>query len=62
MHFLACDFYYFCHLLLLREFYTGWLTHWGENIATTDAASTAEALKAILCHNGSAVLYVRSWN
>ena len=44
--------------LLFREFYTGWLTHWGESIATTDASSTAKALKSILCRNGSAVLYV----
>ncbi|KAK3138147.1 hypothetical protein QOZ80_5AG0365160 [Eleusine coracana subsp. coracana] len=43
---------------LSSEFYTGWLTHWGESIATTDATSTAKALKAILCHNGSAVLYM----
>ncbi|EMS49254.1 Beta-galactosidase 8 [Triticum urartu] len=43
---------------LSAEFYTGWLTHWGESIATTDASSTAKALKSILCRNGSAVLYV----
>ncbi|PVH62072.1 hypothetical protein PAHAL_3G198700 [Panicum hallii] len=43
---------------LSSEFYTGWLTHWGESMATTDATSTAKALKTILCHNGSAVLYM----
>ncbi|OEL35585.1 Beta-galactosidase 8 [Dichanthelium oligosanthes] len=43
---------------LSSEFYTGWLTHWGESIATTDATTTAKALKAILCRNGSAVLYM----
>lgn len=43
---------------LSTEFYTGWLTHWGESTATTDASSTAEALKRILCCNGSAVLYM----
>ncbi|XP_015639208.1 beta-galactosidase 8 isoform X2 [Oryza sativa Japonica Group] len=43
---------------LSSEFYTGWLTHWGERIATTDASSTAKALKRILCRNGSAVLYM----
>uniref|UniRef100_A0A0E0L536 beta-galactosidase n=1 Tax=Oryza punctata TaxID=4537 RepID=A0A0E0L536_ORYPU len=43
---------------LSSEFYTGWLTHWGEKIATTDASSTAKALKRILCRNGSAVLYM----
>ncbi|CAN6327462.1 unnamed protein product [Urochloa humidicola] len=43
---------------LSSEFYTGWLTHWGESIATTDATSTAKALKRILCHNASAVLYM----
>ncbi|KAG8086220.1 hypothetical protein GUJ93_ZPchr0010g8466 [Zizania palustris] len=43
---------------LSSEFYTGWLTHWGESISTTDASNTAKALKRILCHNGSAVLYM----
>uniref|UniRef100_A0A6V7QTJ0 beta-galactosidase n=1 Tax=Ananas comosus var. bracteatus TaxID=296719 RepID=A0A6V7QTJ0_ANACO len=43
---------------LSAEFYTGWLTHWGENIATTDANFTAKALQRILSLNGSAVLYV----
>jgi len=42
----------------IREFYTGWLTHWGEKIATTDADFTAAALEKILQKNGSAVLYV----
>ncbi|KAL3632007.1 hypothetical protein CASFOL_024991 [Castilleja foliolosa] len=40
------------------EFYTGWLTHWGENIASTDATSTATNLETILSNNGSAVLYM----
>jgi len=44
-----------CHI---SEFYTGWLTHWGEKIATTDANLTAAALENILQKNGSAVLYV----
>ncbi|CAI9265529.1 unnamed protein product [Lactuca saligna] len=43
---------------LSAEFYTGWLTHWGENIAKTDATSTASALEKILSRNGSAVLYM----
>ncbi|KAI3759760.1 hypothetical protein L6452_07801 [Arctium lappa] len=43
---------------LSAEFYTGWLTHWGENIAKTDATSTASALEDILSRNGSAVLYM----
>ncbi|XP_057978468.1 beta-galactosidase 17 isoform X2 [Malania oleifera] len=43
---------------LSAEFYTGWLTHWGEEIAKTDANSTAAALKKILSRNGSAVLYM----
>lgn len=41
-----------------REFYTGWLTHWGEKIAKTDADFTASYLEKILSQNGSAVLYV----
>ncbi|XP_050232646.1 beta-galactosidase 17 isoform X2 [Mercurialis annua] len=43
---------------LSAEFYTGWLTHWGEKIAQTDAEYTASALENILARNGSAVLYM----
>ncbi|CAJ1955431.1 unnamed protein product [Sphenostylis stenocarpa] len=43
---------------LSAEFYTGWLTHWGEKIAMTDADFTAAALEKILQKNGSAVLYM----
>jgi len=43
---------------LISEFYTGWLTHWGEKNAKTGADFTAAALEAILRKNGSAVLYV----
>ncbi|XP_062156120.1 beta-galactosidase 17 [Alnus glutinosa] len=43
---------------LSAEFYTGWLTHWGEKIAETNADSTATALEKILERNGSAVLYM----
>lgn len=43
---------------LSTEFYTGWLTHWGENIASTDATRTATFLEKILSKNGSAVLYM----
>ncbi|KAJ8637854.1 hypothetical protein MRB53_012121 [Persea americana] len=43
---------------LSAEFYTGWLTHWGERIATTGAGFTAKYLDAILSRNGSAVLYM----
>ncbi|CAN6441788.1 unnamed protein product [Victoria cruziana] len=43
---------------LSSEFYTGWLTHWGERIAKTDAHWTAAALDNILSKNASAVLYM----
>ncbi|PIN09321.1 Beta-galactosidase [Handroanthus impetiginosus] len=43
---------------LSAEFYTGWLTHWGENVASTDATHTATYLEKILSKNGSAVLYM----
>eukprot|EP00257_Ricinus_communis_P027182 XP_025014596.1 beta-galactosidase 17 [Ricinus communis] len=43
---------------LSAEFYTGWLTHWGEKIAQTDAEFTASSLEKILSRNGSAVLYM----
>lgn len=42
----------------ISEFYTGWLTHWGEEIAKTGADFTAAALEKILQKNGSVVLYV----
>ncbi|KAG8362986.1 hypothetical protein BUALT_BualtUnG0016800 [Buddleja alternifolia] len=43
---------------ICTEFYTGWLTHWGEKIASTGAAFTAAYLEKILSKNGSAVLYM----
>ncbi|KNA18029.1 hypothetical protein SOVF_074550 [Spinacia oleracea] len=43
---------------LSSEFYTGWLTHWGEKIAKTDADFTAAELEKILSRNGSVVLYM----
>ncbi|KAG9143276.1 hypothetical protein Leryth_010213 [Lithospermum erythrorhizon] len=43
---------------LSAEFYTGWLTHWGERNANTDANFTAASLEKILSRNGSAVLYM----
>nr|GMC74808.1 beta-galactosidase 17 [Ipomoea batatas] len=43
---------------LSSEFYTGWLTHWGETAAKTDAAFTAAYLEKILAGNGSVVLYM----
>ncbi|PIA42967.1 hypothetical protein AQUCO_02000429v1 [Aquilegia coerulea] len=43
---------------LSAEFYTGWLTHWGEKIAETNAAVAANFLESILSRNGSAVLYM----
>ncbi|AEE35401.1 beta-galactosidase 17 [Arabidopsis thaliana] len=43
---------------LSSEFYTGWLTHWGEKITKTDAEFTAASLEKILSRNGSAVLYM----
>ncbi|XP_022715153.1 beta-galactosidase 17-like isoform X2 [Durio zibethinus] len=43
---------------LSSEFYTGWLTHWGEKMARTDADFTAAALEKILSQNGSVVLYM----
>ncbi|KAE8659556.1 Beta-galactosidase 17 [Hibiscus syriacus] len=43
---------------LSSEFYTGWLTHWSEKMARTDAEFTAAALEKIMLHNGSVVLYM----
>uniref|UniRef100_A0A1J3KAF8 Beta-galactosidase n=1 Tax=Noccaea caerulescens TaxID=107243 RepID=A0A1J3KAF8_NOCCA len=43
---------------LSSEFYTGWLTHWGEKISKIDAEFTAASLEKILSRNGSALLYM----
>ncbi|KAK9022655.1 hypothetical protein V6N11_002902 [Hibiscus sabdariffa] len=43
---------------LSSEFYTGWLTHWSEKMARTDADFTAAALETIMLQNGSVVLYM----
>ncbi|OAE20031.1 hypothetical protein AXG93_2584s1150 [Marchantia polymorpha subsp. ruderalis] len=43
---------------LSSEFYTGWLTHWGEQLAQTDPEYTAAALDRILYLNASVVLYM----
>nr|KJB56911.1 hypothetical protein B456_009G141300 [Gossypium raimondii] len=43
---------------LSSEFYTGWLTHWSEKMARTDADFTAAALEKIMLQNGSVVLYM----
>ena len=43
---------------IFREFYTGWLTHWGEDNAKTGANFTVAALEVILSRNRFAVLYV----
>ncbi|KAL3511678.1 hypothetical protein ACH5RR_024395 [Cinchona calisaya] len=43
---------------LSAEFYTGWLTHWGEKIASTSATFTADSLEKILSMNASVVLYM----
>ncbi|CDO97907.1 unnamed protein product [Coffea canephora] len=43
---------------LSTEFYTGWLTHWGEKIASTSATFTADSLEKILSMNASVVLYM----
>ncbi|KAG0494244.1 hypothetical protein HPP92_005238, partial [Vanilla planifolia] len=43
---------------LSAEFYTGWLTHWGEPNVRTDANLAAASLEKILSLNASAVLYM----
>ncbi|CAA6671675.1 unnamed protein product [Spirodela intermedia] len=43
---------------LSAEFYTGWLTHWGERNAETGAEFTARELQNILSRNASVVLYM----
>eukprot|EP01129_Flabellula_baltica_P011043 TRINITY_DN4755_c0_g1_i1.p1 TRINITY_DN4755_c0_g1~~TRINITY_DN4755_c0_g1_i1.p1 ORF type:complete len:628 (+),score=123.08 TRINITY_DN4755_c0_g1_i1:1051-2934(+) len=40
------------------EYYTGWLTHWGENMANTSSAEVAEYLDKILSLDGNVNLYM----
>jgi len=40
------------------EYYTGWLTHWGENMANTSAAGAAKPLDTYLAANTSFNLYM----
>ncbi|CAM6096522.1 unnamed protein product [Calypogeia fissa] len=40
------------------EFYTGWLTHWGEPLAKTDPGTVSAALERLLDLNASVVLYM----
>uniref|UniRef100_A0A7N0TYL2 beta-galactosidase n=1 Tax=Kalanchoe fedtschenkoi TaxID=63787 RepID=A0A7N0TYL2_KALFE len=43
---------------LCAEFYTGWLTHWGEMIAKTDGDYVAARVQNVLSRNASIVLYM----
>lgn len=43
---------------MCSEFYTGWLTHWGESMANTSSADTAQYLDKILSLRGSVSLYM----
>ncbi len=46
---------------MCSEFYTGWLTHWGEVMANTSAETAAEALQKLLAfggHTASVNLYM----
>lgn len=42
----------------VSEFYSGWLTHWGENVANTSAASFAQYLDQILAMGASVSSYM----
>lgn len=43
---------------MCSEFYTGWLTHWGEGMANTSSADVAHWMEAIIKLNGSFSLYM----
>jgi beta-galactosidase len=46
---------------MCSEFYTGWLTHWGEVMANTSTETAAEALQKLLAfagHTASVNLYM----
>uniref|UniRef100_A0A7N0RH82 Beta-galactosidase n=1 Tax=Kalanchoe fedtschenkoi TaxID=63787 RepID=A0A7N0RH82_KALFE len=43
---------------LCTEFYTGWLTHWGETMAKTDGDYVAARVENVLSRNASIVLYM----
>jgi beta-galactosidase len=43
---------------MCTEFYTGWLTHWGESMANTSSAEVATWLDKLLSIGGSVSLYM----
>mmetsp|Transcript_19762 Transcript_19762/g.38148 ORF Transcript_19762/g.38148 Transcript_19762/m.38148 type:complete len:669 (-) Transcript_19762:190-2196(-) len=43
---------------MVSEYYTGWLTHWGEKMANTSSKMVASELHEILATNGSVTLYM----
>lgn len=43
---------------LCSEFYSGWLTHWGEHMANTSSAGLADAMNGLFALNGSLSLYM----
>ncbi|KAK8970639.1 Beta-galactosidase 17 [Platanthera guangdongensis] len=46
---------------LSSEFYTGWLTHWGEANAKTNATYTADYLQLILSRNVHVIYGISRW-
>ena len=40
------------------EFYTGWLTHWGENVANTSAQAVEESIAELLNYPANFNLYM----
>ena len=43
---------------MCTEYYTGWLTHWGEQMANTSTSEVATWLRNILAVNGSVSMYM----
>lgn len=43
---------------MCSEYYTGWLTHWGETMANTSTNDVEEWLHKILAMNGNVNLYM----
>ena len=43
---------------MCSEFYTGWLTHWGEQMANTSTAAIIKTLDEIISLNGSVSFYM----
>lgn len=44
--------------LVNSEYYPGWLTHWGEKLASVNTSAVVKTLKGLLDYNASVNFYI----